>query len=98
MDLPYRIRLDLWLRTMEDKFLSNRDKNLLFQEENFCEDKRHTFFIFTSCLLDYAKTELSDMGLEALHDEKGEHSQQLINRVNCISNLLNPSNNCTIQS
>ena len=57
-DLPYEVKLDLWLRVLERHFIQ---KNYLDSQDaviKISEDKRSTLLIFNCCLLDHVTERL----------------------------------------
>lgn len=51
-DLPYEIKLDLWLRVLERHFIQKSYLDPQYAVIKTSEDKRSTLLIFNSCLLD----------------------------------------------
>ena len=81
---PNSVKLDLWLRTLEDNTLS-----IPYQAANFSADKKHVFSILAYHFLERCKSELSDTKFKPLFASNGEQSQILADRVVRIPRLFN---------
>ena len=88
-DLSSIIKLDLWLRALEDKVrMRNGQKLSSIKEEDFLEDKVHSFSIFSSCLLERSKFDLSNVDNNDSISNGVKQLNSMIHRVENISKFL----------
>jgi len=81
--LTNSVKLDLWLRILEDNLLQDPS-----QAANFSSEKKHVFSIFSRALLDHSKSDVLDLKNKASYVDVDEQSQIFSDRICQISAIL----------